>query len=56
MVFPDREVDLGVVGEDELIVISERATPFGVELDASKICKDDPRAGALPRYDGKQRP
>ena len=55
VVFPDREVDLGVVGEDELIVTSERTTPFGVELNASKIRKDDPRASALPRYDGKQR-
>jgi hypothetical protein len=42
MVFPDREVDLGIIADDDLIVTGERATSFGVELDALKLKKDDP--------------
>ena len=56
VVFPDRDVDLGVVGDDELIVTSERTTPLGVQLDASKIRKDDPLARTLPGSDGRRRP
>jgi hypothetical protein len=55
IVFPDRDVDLGVVGEDELILTRERATPLGVRLDASRIHKDDPLAMTPPRNDGKRR-
>jgi hypothetical protein len=47
MIFPDRDTDLGLVDDDELIVTTERKTPFGVELVASKIHKDDPRAQNL---------
>jgi hypothetical protein len=49
MILPDREVDLGIVGEDELIITGERTTPFGVRLEAFKIHKDDPRAQKLAR-------
>jgi hypothetical protein len=47
MIFPDRDVDLGLVGDDELIVTRERSTPSGTMLDAYKIHKDDPRARTL---------
>ena len=47
VILPDKDVDLGVVAEDELIVTRERLTPFGVEYEASKIKKDDPRAARL---------
>jgi hypothetical protein len=56
VVFPDRDVDLGFVGEDELILTSERMTPLGVELDASKIHKDDPLAKVLPSNGAKRPP
>lgn len=44
VILPDREVDLGIVGDDKLIVTGERSTPFGVELDAFKLKKNDPLA------------
>ena len=48
MIFPDRDVDLGEVNTDEeLIVTGERMTPTGIQLDAFKIHKDDPRAKQL---------
>jgi hypothetical protein len=47
MIFPNRVADIGFVEDDELIVTTERKTPFGIELDASKIRKDDPRAQSL---------
>ena len=47
MIFPDRDVDLGTVGLDELIVVDEVPTPLGVRLDALKVAKDDPRAQAI---------
>jgi len=54
VVFPDRDVDLGDVGRDELIVTRERTTPLGVHLEASKIHKDDPLAKTLPRHGGRR--
>jgi hypothetical protein len=42
MIFPDRDVDLGNVGDDELIVTGERQTPLGIGLDAYTMKKDDP--------------
>jgi hypothetical protein len=47
MVFPDRDVDLGIVGTDELIVTGTQTTPSGVRQEAYKIHKDDPRAQQL---------
>jgi hypothetical protein len=47
MIFPDREVDLGIVGLDEFIVVDEEPTPFGIRLEARKVSKDDPRARAF---------
>ena len=47
MIFPDRDVDLGVVGLDEFIVVNEVRTPFGVRLEPSKVDRNDPRAQAM---------
>jgi Fe-S-cluster containining protein len=47
MILPDRDVDLGDVRDDELIVTSERRTPFGIELDAFKMKRNDSRAQKL---------
>jgi hypothetical protein len=47
MIFPDRDVDLGVFGLDEFIVVEEVQTPVGVRLEARKVDKNDPRARAF---------
>jgi hypothetical protein len=44
MIFPDRDVDLGIVGLDEFIVVSEIEIAMGVRLEAAKVGRDDPRA------------
>lgn len=49
VVFPDREVDLGVIADDELIITSETRSAAGMKLDAMKLKADDPRiAGIQP--------
>ena len=47
MILPDRDVDLGVLGDDDVIVTVERSTKFGVTHDVMKMHKDDPRAVAI---------
>ena len=42
MILPDRDVDLGDVGDDELIVTGERQTPPGIGLEAYTMKKNDP--------------
>jgi hypothetical protein len=42
-VFPEREVDLGVVAEDEMIAIQEVTGPGTRRRDAVKLKADDPR-------------
>ena len=42
MILPDRDVDLGDVGDDELIVTGERQTPLGIGLEAYTMKKDVP--------------
>jgi hypothetical protein len=46
-VLPDRDVDLGIVGPDEMVLIEEHRMPYGVELTPVKVRKDDPRAQAF---------
>lgn len=53
MILPDKDVDLGVVGDDEIVVMSQKETPFGPTLDAFKIKTDDPRAQALGPEEGE---
>ncbi|MCA1494610.1 hypothetical protein I6F11_27395 [Ensifer sp. NBAIM29] len=49
VIFPDREVDLGIVADDERIITSERRSAAGLKLDALKLKADDPRiAGMQP--------
>jgi hypothetical protein len=42
-IFPDREMDLGVVEEDERIAIREEAGPGTKRRVAVKLKADDPR-------------
>ena len=44
MILPDRDVDLGVVGLDDFIVLDEVETPTGIRLEPAKVGRDDPRA------------
>ena len=46
-VFPDREVDLGVVAGDEVIAIHEVTGPGTRRRDAVKLKADDPRIKGL---------
>ena len=52
MIFPDRDVDVGEVGLDETIIIEERETPLGVELEPLKVPTNDPRAQRPARRSG----
>jgi hypothetical protein len=36
VVFPDRDVDLGIIGDDETLLIRLRATPRGPQWDVTK--------------------
>jgi hypothetical protein len=47
VIFPDREVDLGIVGEDEIIVTGERMVGGVSRPEAIKLHKSDPRAQKL---------
>ncbi len=46
-IFPDREVDLGVVASDEMIAIHEVTGPGTRRRDAVKLKADDPRINGL---------
>jgi hypothetical protein len=46
VVVPDRIVDLGEVGPDEVIMTRATQTPGGVILEPFTVPKDDPRAQA----------
>ena len=46
-IFPDREVDLGVVAGDEVIAIHEVTGPGTRRRDAVKLKADDPRINGL---------
>jgi len=43
VILPDRDVDLGIMGDDDRVVTSREETPFGYRYDALKLHKDDPR-------------
>jgi hypothetical protein len=42
VVLPDKEVDLGIVAEGELILTRRTRTPHGMLLDAFKVAKNQP--------------
>lgn len=49
VIFPDRDVDLGPIADDERIITLERRGSNGIELEALKLKADDPRmAGMVP--------
>ena len=41
VILPNKDVDLGIVDDDHRIVTVETQSPWGIELDARKIHKDD---------------
>lgn len=47
VILPDREVSLGVIESDAVVVITENRTPMGVAYDAAAYAPDDPRLAAL---------
>ncbi len=47
-ILPDREKRLGRIGDDQLIITSERRTPEGVERDMHLMHRDDPRLAGRP--------
>jgi hypothetical protein len=50
VILPDRDVDLGIVGPDDVIVTQEIAGPHGTIRNPVKLKRDDPRLGpAKPR-------
>jgi hypothetical protein len=46
VILPDRDVDLGIVGDDEVIVTARVETPQGPRSEIIKMRKDDPRLAA----------
>jgi len=48
VILPDRDVDLGIVEDDERIITREIDTVIGIRLDAMKMHKDDPRIKGRP--------
>ncbi|MDR3455845.1 MAG: hypothetical protein P4N60_00245 [Verrucomicrobiae bacterium] len=47
VILPDKDVYLGFVDQDQRIITTETKTPFGIELDAVLLHKDDPRMNSL---------
>lgn len=47
VILPDRDVDVGPVGDDEMVVTKELKGPMGVTRDAFKIRRDDPRMAGI---------
>lgn len=47
VILPDRDVDLGSVSDDELIVTQKSEGPFGGKWNAFKLHKNDPRAAEV---------
>lgn len=47
VVLPDKDVDLGPVGDDETIATQERRSARGITLDAIKLKRSDPRAALV---------
>ena len=47
VILPERDVDLGRIADDEVIVTQIVRDENGTQLDAMKLHKDDPRAAGL---------
>lgn len=48
VIFPDREVDLGIVSDDERIVAFEKDAGAGSVIEVVKIKANDPRIAGMP--------
>jgi hypothetical protein len=44
VILPNNDVDLGAIGDDEMIVVGEQRLPTGVVLKPFTMRRDDPRA------------
>jgi hypothetical protein len=44
VILPNRDVDLGAISDDEMIVVGEQRLPTGVVLNPFSMRRDDPRA------------
>jgi Fe-S-cluster containining protein len=53
VIFPDRDVDLGVMGADELIVTGQRRSAAGVYLEAYVVARDDGLGRLIAENDGR---
>jgi len=49
VILPDRDVDVGTVEPDEIVVTEGLPGPRGMTFNAFKMKKDDPRAGPMLR-------
>ncbi|WP_156947596.1 hypothetical protein [Bradyrhizobium sp. WSM3983] len=47
VILPDKDVDLGPVGDDEMIATQECRSAHGIELNAIKLKRTDPRAALV---------
>lgn len=56
VIFPDRNVDLGEISDEETVVTGARRTPTGLRFEAYKVHRDDPRAIELMRQQSPQDP
>jgi hypothetical protein len=54
VILPDKDVDLGPIGDDEMVVTEETRTARGIQLNAVKLKRKDPRADQL--MPSEQRP
>ena len=49
VILPDRDVDVGAVEEDDIVVTEGLPGTGGMTFNAFKMKKDDPRAGPILR-------
>ena len=47
VVFPDRNVDIGIVENDEIVVTEAKPGPKGLAFEAFKISRSDARAAVI---------
>lgn len=46
MILPDKDVDLGIIGKDERVIMINQQTPSGIKQEPIKVHKDDPQLKA----------
>lgn len=49
LVLPDKDLDLGIVQADQVVVTRATPTPGGIFYDAVVMAKDDPRVATIPQ-------